>query len=127
MQKLLTKSILSKLPPLESTDDLPPEAIIIPCCFFLPGTSWSWYPFEFDGQDTFFGLVQGLYVELGYFTLEELTRRKGSFGLSVERDKFFIPCSLTELRKRIKKNVFKPLNDDGCIYTLISIRRLKDT
>jgi Protein of unknown function (DUF2958) len=37
--------------------------------FFTPDSNWTWYGSEFDGEDTFFGLVQGLEEELGYFAL----------------------------------------------------------
>ncbi|GAG05051.1 unnamed protein product, partial [marine sediment metagenome] len=87
--KLLTKLLIRKFPPLESTDEENPGNIKIPCKFFLPGTMWTWWPFEYDGIDTFFGLVRGEAKELGYFTLEQLRQRKGQMGMRVERDKFF--------------------------------------
>jgi len=54
---------------------------------------------EFDGEDTFFGLVKGDATELGYFTLDQLRQKKGPFRSHVERDKFFSSCRLGELMK----------------------------
>tara|TARA_R100001230_G_C5617533_1_gene127677 strand:+ start:298 stop:471 length:174 start_codon:yes stop_codon:yes gene_type:complete len=41
---------------------------------------------EFDGEDTFYGYVDGDYGEYGYFSLSELQSVKGMFGLGIERD-----------------------------------------
>jgi hypothetical protein len=46
----------------------------------------------------FFGLVIGFEIELGYFSLSELTSVKGTLGLPVERDLFFQPITLGELQ-----------------------------
>lgn len=97
--RLLTKPILSQLLPLESTDRMDKKNIKVPCRFYLSGTRWCWHPFEFDGHDTFFGLVKGEVTELGYFTLDQLRQRKGPMGSRVERDKFFSSCRLSELMK----------------------------
>ncbi len=68
--------------------------------FFTPDSRWSWYATEFDGEDVFFGLVSGLAVELGYFSLSELLSIRGPLGLPVERDLYFVPKSLQELMNR---------------------------
>ena len=67
------------------------------------GNSLAIYPtgIEFDGKDTFFGLVDGFEVELGYFTLSELQRNRGKLGLPIERDLYFTPCRLSELRAKL--------------------------
>ena len=84
--ELLTEAILEKLPPLYSTDgkDLGEVKAIVK--FFTPWSNWTWYAAEFDGKDTFFGLVEGFERELGYFSLQELTSVTGPMGLKVERD-----------------------------------------
>jgi len=46
----------------------------------------------------FFGYVLGRYPELGYFTLSELTKAGGVLGLPVERDRYFQPCRLSEIK-----------------------------
>jgi len=89
--KLLTKENRKALPPLYSNENTKdPRAIVK---FFTPFSSWTWYATEFDGDDTFFGLVDGFEKELGYFTLSELE----SLGPKIERDLWFTPTPLSEL------------------------------
>ncbi len=94
--KLLTKEILTKLPSLYANEDIGMQAIA-QVKFFTPDSNWTWYASEFDGEDTFFGLVSGLELELGYFSLSELLAIRGSLGLPVERDRYFNPTSLADL------------------------------
>lgn len=54
--------------------------------FFAPTSSWTWYATEFDGEDTFFGLVDGFELEWGSFSLSELKSVRGPFRLGIERD-----------------------------------------
>lgn len=98
--KLLTKSLIKRLPPLESQDGRNPGDIIVPCKFFLPDSPWDWYPFEFDGTDVFFGLIKGFENELGYFSLKILTRIRTSMGFRVERDINYGPHTLEEALKK---------------------------
>lgn len=69
------------------------------CKFFYPDFSWTWYAIEFDGDDLFFGLVAGFENELGYFRLSELQSNRGRLGLPIERDLWFEPTPLSEVRK----------------------------
>ena len=69
--------------------------------FFTPDSYWTWYATEFDGTDTFFGLVDGQEQELGYFSLKELEAARGPLGLLVERDTSFTPTPLSEVRDNI--------------------------
>ena len=68
--------------------------------FFYPDFSWSWYGIEFDGDDLFFGLVDGFERELGYFRLSELMANRGKLGCEIERDRYFTPRPLSELLPR---------------------------
>ena len=95
--KLLTQAIRSKLPPLGSTDRLPHDQILVQVKLFTPDSSWTWFATEFDGDDTFFGLVSGFEVELGYFSLSELESVRGPLGLPIERDLWFKPTPLSQL------------------------------
>lgn len=99
--KLLTQELRGQLPRLYATenDDDP----LILCKFFTPWTSWTWYVTEFDQKDTFFGLVDGHFVELGYFSLSELESVTGPFGLKVERDLYFKPCRLSEVKEQLER------------------------
>ena len=75
--KLLTEELRKKLPPLYATEDTPDCDKIVYAKFFTPDSSWTWWAIEFDGDDTFFGLVDGLEVEMGYFSLSELESVRG--------------------------------------------------
>lgn len=93
--KLLTKENLKALPPLYSGELDPDIKAVVK--FFTPDANWTWYASEFDGKDTFFGLVIGHDTELGYFSLSELQKIKGGLGLPIERDRYFDPTLLREL------------------------------
>lgn len=94
---LLPKYVTEKLPKLYKTEN---EADpIVKCKFFLPGTNWTWYVLEYDGEDNFFGYVAGDCPELGYFSLKELKSVRGTLNLSIERDLYFKPQRLSVIRK----------------------------
>jgi Protein of unknown function (DUF2958) len=89
----LTNDLIKTLPALYSQEDNPDPMVV--CKFFTPDAGWTWYAIEGSPVDedryydtdkkkvdfVFFGLVSGLEVELGYFSLSELTRIRGAFGL----------------------------------------------
>lgn len=85
VSKLLTTEIMEAIPTLYSQEELGGKAIAH-VKFFTPDSDWTWYATEFDGKDTFFGLVIGFEKELGYFSLSELESAKGPMGLPIERD-----------------------------------------
>ena len=66
--------------------------------FFTSDSNLIWYAMEFDGEDTFFGLIFGQEKELGYFSLTELKAAKGPLGPSIERDLYFEPTKISALR-----------------------------
>lgn len=95
--KLLTKTILKKLPKLGAQDKKGMDAIVH-VKFFTPDANWTWYATEYDpNTETFFGLVDGFEKELGYFTLADLQDVRGNLGLPVERDLYFSPRKLSEI------------------------------
>ena len=103
--KLLTKKIREQLPPLYAQDEKGGRAIAY-VKFFTPSSSWTWYATEGEpvkddqGNETdyhFFGLVEGLEKELGYFSLRELEGVRGPLGLPVERDLHWRPKTLAEI------------------------------
>ena len=67
--------------------------------FFTPDAQWTWYAIEYDGEDIFYGYVEGIFPELGTFRLSELKSIRGAIGLPVERDKFFTPKPLSQVMK----------------------------
>jgi hypothetical protein len=102
-ENLLDDDSREKLPPLYSGEEKGLDAIAL-VKFFSPDSSWTWYPTEFDGEEIFFGLVSGLELELGYFSLKELMEVKGPMGLPIERDLYYEPKTLKELMDWHKKS-----------------------
>jgi hypothetical protein len=112
--KLLTKALLKKLPALYSQEKNPDPMVV--CKFFTPDAGWTWYAIEGSPVDAngyydtnkpkvdflFFGLVDGLEVELGYFLLSELQSIRGKFGLPIERDLYFEPTQLSAIKTLCK-------------------------
>lgn len=99
---LLDEASRARLPKLGSGEKLGLQALA-QVKFFTPDSHWTWYASEFDGEDTFFGLVIGDFIEFGTFSLWELASVHGGLGLPVERDKFFKPISLGELKTKHEK------------------------
>jgi hypothetical protein len=85
--ELLTKEILEKFKKLGSQDGKGADAVCV-VKFFDPTGSWTWYATEFDGKDTFFGLVDGFELEWGDFSLKELETTVVKLGLKIERDRY---------------------------------------
>lgn len=97
--KLLTQELLNKLPRLHANEE--EEDPLVWVKFFFPDWSWTWYAIEFDGEDLFFGFVDGDFPELGCFRLSELLNNRGKCGLPIERDRYFTPRRLSVLRRQI--------------------------
>lgn len=95
--KLLTNALRKQLPSLYANEDKTLKASIAYAKFFTPDSGWTWYASEYDGKDLFFGLVSGVELELGYFSLTDLKACRGALGMPVERDLFFKPTSLQTL------------------------------
>ena len=89
--QLMTKEIEKKASkfPIYSQDEKGLDAEII-VKFFDPSSNWTWYATEYDPKNKIFmGYVSGLENEFGSFSLTELESVKGSFGLGIERDRYF--------------------------------------
>jgi hypothetical protein len=113
---LLPEILKEKMPALYSQENEQDPLVI--CKFFDPVGSWTWYategsPVDEDGYvDTdkekidylFFGLVVGFVPELGYFSLKELETakegRRGIQAMPIERDIYFTPGRLSDIKKR---------------------------
>ena len=92
--KLLTEGIKKRLPKLYETEGQ--EDQIAQVKFFTPDSNWTFYAIEFDGEDLFFGLVDGFCKEFGYFSLSELESVRGPLGLPIERDLYFKPTPVSK-------------------------------
>jgi hypothetical protein len=96
--KLITKELAQNIPGLYETEEQNNDEKIAWVKLFTPDSSWTWYVVEYSASDGLcFGLVDGLEKELGYFSIPELEQVRGPLGLSVERDKFFVPMPLSDL------------------------------
>jgi len=94
--KLITRELAAKLPKLYETERVALPEKVAYVKLFHPASSWTWYVMEYDGQDTCWGLVDGLETEFGYFSLQELSRVE-LYGLHVERDLYFQPTQAQDL------------------------------
>jgi hypothetical protein len=119
--KLLTKKIRKKLPPLYAQDGKDGKAVAY-IKFFIPDANWTWWVVEGEpikddeGREIdfyFFGLVDGLVKELGYFSLSELEEVRGPLGLPIERDLFWQPTKLEEIAPEMfRKSVDKSQKEE---------------
>lgn len=104
--ELLPQEIKNKLPALYSQEK--ESDPIVHVKYFDPTGSWTWYATEGeemeDGDFLFFGLVVGFESEIGYFTLNQLKTAKerctGLQRLPIERDLYFKPCRLSEVKEK---------------------------
>ena len=100
--KLMTKELRRKLPAIYETQ-LQETDVMCVAKFFTPDANWTWYVIEGspslddDGNEidfTFFGVVDGIEMEMGYFSLKELQSVRGNLGLPIERDLYWQPKPL---------------------------------
>ena len=101
-ENLLDLASREKLPPLYSGEEVGLDSLAT-VKFFTPWSDWTWYASEFDQEDTFFGLVNGFELELGYFGLKELQEVRGPASLQIERDLYYEPKTLRELQEMHKR------------------------
>ncbi len=117
--ELLTRTIKSRLPPIGSQENKGGKAVST-VKFFTPDSWWTWHategaalvrhadgsvteePADYAGEGTvidfmFFGLVDGMEKELGYFRLSELRQARGPLDLSIGRDLHWKPRPLEQI------------------------------
>lgn len=102
--KLVTQEMRDTIPGQYEQDGLGDKAIVY-AKFFCPWNNWTWYVTEMweeGGTMMFFGLVDGLEVELGPFSLAEFLSVSGPGGLTIERDLHWAPLQLGVVRELIK-------------------------
>jgi len=99
MQQLIPQELLDKLPNLYDTEN--DKDPICHIKLFTPNSSFTWYITEIskDDNNTCFGLVSTFELELGYFTLIEISSIREPLGLKIELDSSFAPMPLSEVRK----------------------------
>ena len=99
----MTEELRTKLPKLYAQEKLGADAVAY-VKYFTPDSNWTFYGTEFDGEDRFFGLVEGFEKELGYFSLSELESVRGPMGLPIERDLYWNPKTLKEIAPELFGN-----------------------
>lgn len=102
--KFITAEVKKALPKLYSQEKVSDPMVVAK---WFGQNGWRWFAIEWDGEDRFFGLVQGYDTELGYWSMTELESVKGQFGLpAVERDCHWTPKKLSEVRESLEKHGF---------------------
>ena len=73
--------------------------------FFDPCGAWTWYLMNQDPYDPdyLWGIVKGNEIEMGSFSLAELSSVKNKFGIGIERDLWFTPKPASEIWARLNK------------------------
>ena len=94
---LITKEIKNKIPKLYEQDGKGSAAVVY-LKLFTPDGGWTGYFTEFDGEDTLFGWAGNGEKEMGYSSLSEIQGVRGHLGLPIERDKWFTPTTLGEIK-----------------------------
>ena len=99
--ELIPKEIREQIAPLYSTENQKDPIVAVK--LFTPDANWSWFVTEISiNKDICFGLVISPFVkngEMGYFSLNELKSVRGSLGLPVERDLWFKPTLLSNIKR----------------------------
>lgn len=105
---LLTQEIRESLPPLYDSEELTEQGAIAIVKFFSPYSRWTWYAVEFDGEDTFWGLVDGFEMEYGYFSYSELEKATIYGGVpAVERDRHWTSRPVKEIEAEIRSRAVR--------------------
>jgi hypothetical protein len=98
LSELLPHELVEKFPKLGETAEH--NNPIVQARFFYPDFPWTWYAIEFDGEDIFYGFVDGDFGEYGTFSLSELRNARGKLGCEIERDLYFEPMLIQEVLKQ---------------------------
>jgi hypothetical protein len=115
--RLLSEELAKRIPLLGSNQSIPLEDKTVFVKFLCPDLSWRWYVIEYDGDNTFFGIVMaGEHAIAGQFTLSELEslefRGENNNEPGVEFDQYFRPKTLSKLIK-IEPNISQLLQKSG--------------
>jgi hypothetical protein len=101
--KLLTKTLEDRFKKIGRQEDKGLNAVVV-AKFFTPWTGWTWYATEYDSDyQEFFGLVDGLEAEMGYFALSDLESVTGPGGLRIERDLGWTEKSMGDVMELVQK------------------------
>lgn len=88
-----------ELPSIEDTLDLEGTELVAKVKLFDPTGSWTWYIAAYDPDTRLaYALVDGMELETGDISMEELVAFRGGFGLPIERDLYWTPKSFAAIR-----------------------------
>lgn len=73
MSFLIDPKLMQHIPNLYDTENMNPKDIKIWNIFRNYNIDWTWYLVEYDKKDIAYGLVAGSEVELGYFSISEIS------------------------------------------------------
>ena len=104
--ELIPQKIKDQIPKLYETESQIDPIVYVQ--LFTPDANWSWFITELSiDKDICLGLVISPFVEhreLGYFSLNELKTVRGKLGLPVERDLWFKPTKLSDIKRMYCEN-----------------------
>ena len=104
--ELMPQKIKDQIPKLYETESQIDPIVYVK--LFTPDANWSWFITELSiDKDICFGLVISPFIkdgEMGYFSLNELKTVRGKFGLPIERDLWFKPTKLSDIKRMYCKN-----------------------
>ena len=101
IKQLLPSYIQKRLLKIEDVHDTPLSELTAVVKFFYPDFGWTWYGVAWDGEDIFFGLVDGFEAEFGNWSMNELLQTRGKLGCPIERDRYFEPQPLGPIYEQI--------------------------
>ena len=96
--KILTKEIEKAFAKQGYTGDKSAKDIKIVMKLFNPTGAGTWYLYEKEDEDVYWGYVNLGDIdnaECGTVSMTKLMNFRGRFGLGIERDKFFVPLSMS--------------------------------
>ncbi len=87
--QLMTKELAAEFKKVGRQEGKLFDAVVV-ARFFDPCGSYTWYATEYDPESReFFGFVCGAENEWGLFSLDEMQRAKGAWGVGIERELYF--------------------------------------
>jgi hypothetical protein len=101
--ELMPPELLAEVPRLYGQVGKGDEALVY-VKWFVPWSNWTWYITEYDPEDRIgFGLCVGFAAELGNVSVDELEAIQGPVGLRVERDLYFRPATIRDVREGLRR------------------------
>ncbi len=98
--ELLPKELRDKFPSIEEARSNE-DPMIVAKYFHPMSSNWTWYAAGYS-DGIFWGLVDGHYVEIGIFLLEEMQEVE-VLGLGIERDLYFEPTRMSKIKRNLKR------------------------